>query len=158
MKPKKAKPQSGATPLPRKAPTRLLVCDDQQLIRTQVREILKAVPSIEVVGEAADGRAAVAMAFELKPDVILMDVSMPHLNGIETTHQILSRSPDIRVLAYSVESDEETMRQMFAAGARGYLIKTGDPVELVVALRKVAEGGYFIGAKPRGPSNWPQRD
>lgn len=158
MKPKKTKPQSRGASLPEKTPMRLLVCDDQELIRARVREILKAVPSIEIVGEAADGRAAVAMALELKPDVILMDVSMPQLNGIDTTRQILSRSPGIRVLAYSVESDAETIRQMFAAGARGYLIKTGDPVELVVALRRVAAGKYFLGAKPNGPSAWPQRD
>ena len=134
------------------------MCDDQKLIRTRVREILKAVPSIEIVGEAADGRTAVAMALQLKPDVVLMDVSMPNLNGIEATRQILSRLPKTRVLAFSVESDAETVRSMFAAGARGYLIKTGDPVELVVALQKVLAGDYFFGIKPSAPPSWPQHD
>ena len=158
MKAKKPNSKQGA-PSPTRTPrARLLLCDDQKLIRTRVREILKAVPSIEIVGEAADGRTAVAMALQLKPDVVLMDVSMPNLNGIEATRQILSRLPKTRVLAFSVESDAETVRSMFAAGARGYLIKTGDPVELVVALQKVLAGDYFFGIKPSAPPSWPQHD
>ena len=158
MKPKKTNHKQGSAPQPRTAPARLLLCDDQKLIRTRVREILKAVPSIEIIGEAADGKGAVALALQLKPDIVLMDVSMPELNGIEATRQILSRLPNTRVLAFSVESDAETIRRMFAAGARGYLIKTGEPVDLVLALQKVLAGEYFLGAKPNIEPNWPKHD
>jgi len=93
-----------------------------------------------VVGEAVDGRSAVSMALSLRPDVVLMDVSMPDLNGIEATGQITAQAPGIRVLAYSANSDEDTVRRMFMAGAQGFLRKSGDPIELITALKKVLGG------------------
>ncbi len=129
-------------------PTRVLVCDDQPFIRSFLRKRLTDCGFV-VVGEAAGGRLAVAMALELKPDVVIMDVSMPDLNGIETTRQILARAPGIRVLAYSTDGGPETIKQMLAAGARGYLLKTGDLVELVLAIRKVQAGESVVSASPR---------
>jgi DNA-binding NarL/FixJ family response regulator len=133
------------------ARARLLVCDDQKLIRTRVRQMLKGVASIEIVGEAADGPSAVLMACQLRPDLVLMDLSMPGLDGSEATRQLLARCPEIRVLAFSADSTTASMRKMFNAGARGYLIKTGDPAELVAALELVHAGGCFISA-PTNPS------
>jgi DNA-binding NarL/FixJ family response regulator len=121
-------------------PARLLLCDDQPLVRIRVRQFLKQTTCFEVVGEAVDGRSAVSMALSLRPDVVLMDVSMPDLNGIEATGQITAQAPGIRVLAYSANSDEDTIRRMFMAGAQGFLRKSGDPVELITALKKVLGG------------------
>jgi DNA-binding NarL/FixJ family response regulator len=129
----------------------VLLCDDQRLIRARVRELLKEVAFIQIVGEAADGRSAVTMALELKPDVVLMDVAMPGLDGVEATHQIVTQSPGIRVLAFSADSSAESMKRMFAAGAGGYLVKTGDPVELVIAVQNVLRGKRFVSARADGP-------
>jgi DNA-binding NarL/FixJ family response regulator len=146
MKPEKQKPSPGR---PRPAtPTRarLLLCDDSELMRQSVREFLQGVGHFEVVGEAHGGRPAVTMARELKPDVVLMDVSMPDLDGIEATRQILAHSPDIRVLAFSAESSPNQITKMVAAGAHGYLLKSADPEDLVVALNKVLAGERFVGS------------
>jgi DNA-binding NarL/FixJ family response regulator len=143
---------------PTKNPARLLICDDQQLVRSRVREILQNVSTIRVIGEAGDGRTAVRVASELKPDIILMDVSMPDLNGIEATRQIVTDIPGIAVLGYSTDSDERTVRQMLAAGAHGYLSKTGDPAELITALTKVLAGEEFVGVQPTNGKHWPRRD
>jgi len=139
-------------------PVRLLICDDQLLVRSRVREILRHESTIRLIGEAGDGRTAVRLASELKPDIILMDVSMPDLNGIEATRQILTDMPGIAVLGYSADSDERTVRQMLAAGARGYLNKTADPAELITALAKVLAGEQFVAVQPTNGAHWPRRD
>jgi two-component system, NarL family, response regulator NreC len=149
-------PAAGASAAP--ATMRVLLCDDQRLVRTCVREILEATTTVEVVGEAAGGRPAVEMALELKPDVVLMDVSMPDLDGVEATRRILASSPNTRVLAFSADSNAETVERMFAAGARGYLIKSGKPSELMVALRAIHAGERFISAATDSPSSKPRRD
>ena len=143
---------------PTRNPVRLLICDDQLLVRSRVREILRHVSTIRVIGEAGDGRAAVRLASELEPDIILMDVSMPDLNGIEATRQIVTDIPGIAVLGYSADSDEHTVRQMLAAGARGYLSKTGDPAELITALTKLLADEEFVGVQPTNGTHWPRRD
>jgi len=143
---------------PTRNPARLLICDDQLLVRSRVRGILQNVSTIRVIGEADDGRTAVRLALELKPDIILMDVSMPDLNGIEATAQIVADIPDIAILGYSADSDERIVRQMLAAGARGYLSKTGDPAELITALVKVLAGEQFVRVQPTNGARWPRRD
>jgi DNA-binding NarL/FixJ family response regulator len=140
------------------SPARLLLCDDQKLIRTRVRQILRQLPAIQVIGEASDGRLAVSMALELKPDIILMDVSMPELNGIQATRQILSQSPGMLVLAYSADTNEHTVRQMFTAGACGFVSKTGDPTELISALSKVLAGEPFFSVQANDAPRWPRLD
>jgi LuxR family maltose regulon positive regulatory protein len=154
----KTKQELKARTEPTRNPVRLLICDDQLLVRSRVREILRHVSTIRVIGEACDGRTAVRLASELKPDIILMDVSMPDLNGIEATRQIVTDVPGIAVLGYSADSGERTVRQMLAAGARGYLSKTGDPAELITALTKALAGEEFVGVQPTNGTYWPRRD
>jgi CheY-like chemotaxis protein len=121
------------------------------MIRLRVREALAKAPGIELVGEAAGGLAGIKMALELAPDLVMMDVSMPDLNGIETTRQILASSPRIRVLAFSAEDGRSTVEAMFAAGAAGFLPKNTDPEEWVRAIHAVMAGGaYWSTAIPKG--------
>jgi DNA-binding NarL/FixJ family response regulator len=123
---------------------RVLLCDDQDMVRWIVREFLKLQSDIEVVGEAAEGQAGIGAALELLPDLVLMDVSMPGVNGVEATRQIVTQAPTVKVLAHSCQSNWEIVDQMFTAGARGYLLKQGDGVELVRAIRTVLAGGCFL--------------
>jgi DNA-binding NarL/FixJ family response regulator len=139
-------------------PARLLICDDQKLIRGRIREMLHDMQTIRIVGEAANGRAAVTMALELRPDIILMDLSMPELDGFEATRQILAHAPDIAVLGYSANSDEQSVRRMQAAGARGFLTKTGDPGDLPTALTRVLAGERFVTIPPDLHPRWPKLD
>ena len=153
MKPHKRHPEPA-----RPAPARLLVCDDQALVRASVRAMLRGIPSIQIVGEAISGRTAIAAAFDLEPDLILMDVSMPDLDGIAATTQILARLPNARILAFSADAGAETMRRMFAAGARGYLQKMTNTLELVTALRRVLAGEFYLSVQAGNFPNWPRRD
>jgi DNA-binding NarL/FixJ family response regulator len=123
---------------------RVLLCDDQDMVRWIVREFLKFQADIEVVGEAAEGQAGIDAALQLLPDLVLMDVSMPGVNGVEATRQIVAQAPSVKVLAHSCQSNWEIVDQMFTAGARGYLLKEGDGVELVRAVRTVLAGGWFL--------------
>jgi DNA-binding NarL/FixJ family response regulator len=127
-------------------PLRLLLCDDSALVRSCVRRFLEGVATIDVVGEASGGIAGVKMALELQPDLILMDVSMPDLDGIEATRQIQDRLPGTHVVALSSDPSAETVEKMFAAGARGYLLKTDDPQEWIVGLQNVLAGSCFVGS------------
>lgn len=123
---------------------RVLLCDDHELVRLGVHEILKRQPDIQVVGDAAGGEAGIKAALELLPDLVLMDVSMPEVDGLEATRRIVASASTVKVLAYSSESDLETVEKMLAAGARGYVLKRGDPPELVRAIRTVLAGGSYI--------------
>jgi CheY-like chemotaxis protein len=116
------------------------------MIRIRVREALGKAPGIEVVGEAAGGHAGVKMALDLAPDLVLMDVSMPDLNGVEATRQIRASAPSVRVLAFSAEGRRQTLEAMAAAGACGYLLKNADPEEWVRAIQSVMAGGFFQSA------------
>jgi DNA-binding NarL/FixJ family response regulator len=137
---------------------RLLLCDDQVLSRARVREMLKEASSIQVIGEASGGRSAVKMALELSPDVILMDICMPDLDGIEATRQILARAPDIRIVAFSSDFSSQCIGKMFSAGARGYLLKPSSAEELLLALRKIHAGEVFLSAPACETRTWPRPD
>jgi DNA-binding NarL/FixJ family response regulator len=139
-------------------PARLLLCDDQELVRLRVRGLLEDISSIQVVGEATNGRLAVSMAMELKPDIILMDMSMPEMNGDEATAQIVAWEPGIHVIAYSADTSEETVTKMFAAGAEAYVSKTGDPAELIIALAKVRAGERFRSTNDNFACSQPRLD
>jgi len=139
-------------------PARLLLCDDQRLIRIRVRQILQPLDIFEVIGLAEDGRSAVSMALQLMPDIILMDVWMPELDGIQATSRILAQAPGIRVLGYSSELTEEIAKRMLAAGAHACVSKTGDAAELVDALTRVLAGERFVSIKKDHSSNKPRRD
>lgn len=126
------------------AKIRVLICDDHTILREGIRLLLNAQPDIEVVGEASDGRDAVAQARALKPDVILMDIAMPLLNGLEATKQIRRDDPNARVLVLTMYESDEYVAQMLEAGATGYVLKKVAGSELVYAIRAVHQGEAFL--------------
>jgi len=123
---------------------RVLLVDDHTLLREGLRAILAREPDVEVVGEAADGRTAVEMACTLTPDVVLMDVGMPDLNGIEATRQLVARSPRSRVIALSTHTDRRYVLGMLEVGAAGYISKVSAYSELRKAIRTVASGRTYL--------------
>jgi DNA-binding NarL/FixJ family response regulator len=123
------------------APTRVLIADDHPLFRAGVRERLeKPGTGIEVVGEAADGEEACALARSLRPDVVLLDIAMPGLNGIEATRRIKAERPEVGVLILTVYDDEQYIYALIDAGAAGYLLKTTEAGELADAVRRIRQG------------------
>jgi NarL family two-component system response regulator LiaR len=121
-------------------PIRLLVADDHAIIRKGIRAVLENVPDIDLVGEAANGRQAVAEAERLKPDVILMDLVMPEMDGIEAIRCIRARQPGARLLVLTTFAGEDKIFPAIKAGATGYHLKDSSPVELVEAIRQVHRG------------------
>jgi len=121
-------------------PIRLLIADDHAFYREGVRTMLSAVPESEVIGEAATGDEVITLALTLQPDVILMDLKMPGLNGIEATRRILHTSPRIGVLVITMFEDDDSVFAAMRAGARGYLLKDADQDELVRAIKAVYRG------------------
>jgi RNA polymerase sigma factor (sigma-70 family) len=122
----------------------ILIADDHGIVRKGLRLQLEQSPDFQVVGEAADGREAVRMTEELKPDVVLMDIAMPNLNGIQATAQIVKRSPRTGVIILSMHSDESYLIRTLAAGAKGYLLKDTAEVDLYRAVQVVAQGKSFF--------------
>jgi DNA-binding NarL/FixJ family response regulator len=123
---------------------RVLLAEDHTIVRKGLRSLLESEPSIEVVGEAADGRQAVDKTRELSPDLVLMDISMPGLNGLEATRQIRQHFPATRVLILTMHADEEYILQILQAGASGYVVKQAAPEELVAAVEAVCHGETFL--------------
>lgn len=126
------------------SPIRILLADDHRIVRQGLRRILEENPRMEVTGEASDGREAVQMALDKEPDVIIMDVAMPHLGGMEAIRQISKRLPAIKVLVLSMYSDESYVVQMLEAGAKGYLLKDSADTDLVEAVLAVSNGKSFF--------------
>jgi two-component system, NarL family, response regulator NreC len=124
--------------------TRILLADDHQIMREGLRKLLQEEPTMAVVGEAENGRRAVQLARDLSPDVVIMDVTMPEMNGIEATSQIRSAMPNIKVVALSIHTDRRFVIQMFRAGASGYLLKDCAFEELARAIRTVSEGQAYL--------------
>jgi two-component system response regulator NreC len=123
---------------------RILLADDHSLVRHGFRMILSAQPDMEVAGEAGNGREAIDLAQKLKPDVVVMDVTMPELNGIEATRRLIELSPRTRVLALSMHKDAVYVREILRAGARGYLLKDSADADLLAAVRAVAKGEGYL--------------
>lgn len=123
---------------------RVVVVDDHTLLRDGTRQILEAHPDLEVVGEAASGEVALALVNQLHPDVVLMDIRLPEMNGIEVTRQLTQDHPDVKVLIVSAYDEDEYVRSALEAGAAGYLSKTALGDELVQAVRTVAGGASVL--------------
>lgn len=148
---------------------RVLVVDDHPLLRFGLRSLLDSAPDIEVVGEAVSGAAAIALAHRLRPDVVVMDLSMPGLTGIEATERIVADNPAVNVLVLTMLDDDDSVIAAMRAGARGYLLKGADPDDIVRAVRAVADSeaifgpaiatrllSFFATAVPRRPEVFPQ--
>lgn len=123
---------------------RILLADDHTLMRQGLRKILEEQPDWEVVAEAGDGREAVRRALELKPEVAILDIAMPRLNGIEAARQITRRAAAVRVLILSMYSDEAYILQALQAGARGYLLKDSADADLIRAVQALRQGKSFF--------------
>jgi two-component system, NarL family, response regulator NreC len=124
--------------------TRLLIVDDHAVVRAGLRLLLSAEPDFEVVGEAGDARGAVFEARALQPDVILLDVAMPGESGIEALPRLRAEAPDAKVLVLSMQDDPRYVREAFAQGANGYVLKEAADAEVVAAVRVIAAGGSYV--------------
>jgi two-component system response regulator NreC len=123
---------------------RILIVDDHAVVRAGLRLLLEAEEDLEPVGEAGNARDAAFEARTLKPDVILMDVVMPDQNGLDVVPTLLHERPETKVLVLSMQDDPQYVRQAFAAGASGYVLKEAADVEVVAAIREVARGGRYV--------------
>jgi two-component system response regulator NreC len=123
---------------------RVLIADDHTIVRSGVRLLLEAEPNITVVGEALDGCEAVSIAEALHPDVVLMDIAMPNMDGMEATRQLKSRWPDIRVLVLTMHRSDEYFFEMLRNGASGYVLKGANPSELIEAVQIVGRGEVYL--------------
>jgi len=146
--------------------TRILLADDHRMTRQGLRSLIARQPGMEVVAEATDGREAVRLAADVAPDVVVMDIEMPGLNGIEATRQVVARVPGVKVIALTASADERRTADMLRAGASGYVPKASAFREVVEAVRAVAAGKVYLsplvagavaescrdGARPAGSS------
>ena len=128
-------------------PIRILLADDHEVVRDGVRALLEKQADMAVIGEAADGREATQLAEDLHPDVIVMDVGMPNLNGIDATRRILAAHPQIGVVMLSMHQDESYVLRSLKAGAKGYLLKESLRSDILEAIRAVAQGRSFLTRK-----------
>ena len=130
--------------------TRVVVVDDHELVRKGVRALFAQDDEFELVGEAEDGRTAVELAAACRPDVVVMDISLPDLSGIEATRQVLAETPGVKVVALSVHTEQQYVAGMLQAGASGYVIKDAAAVELLHAMRAVLAGHSYLSPEVAG--------
>lgn len=123
---------------------KILITDDHGILRAGLRALLRADPKLEVVGEAEDGETAVAMAAQLAPDVVLMDLNLPGMNGVETTRRLLAQNLKLKVLIMTFHEDYGLVREAIQAGASGYIIKRAAESELINAIRAVSRGELYV--------------
>ena len=126
--------------------TSVLLVDDHAMLRKGLRVLIEQEENLRVIGEAADGREAIDQVRQLQPDVVVMDINMPHLNGIEATRQILAESQQARILALSIHSGKRHVEEMLEAGVAGYLLKESAPEELITAINTIKEGKGYLSA------------
>ncbi len=129
---------------------RVLIAEDHSIVRQSLSSLLNKESNIEVVGEAEDGRKALELVRQLVPDVVIMDISMPNLNGIDATHQITQQFPKIKIVALSMHSNRQFISEMLRAGASGYILKECSFDALVEAIESVAAGGTYLSPKVAG--------
>lgn len=125
-------------------PIRLMLVDDHAVVRTGLKSFLESQPGIQVVAEANNGEAAIALAIDLKPEVIVMDITMPQMDGLEATRRLREIFPECKVLALTIHADKQYFFEMLAAGAVGYVTKQAAAEELVAAIRAVAHGNGYL--------------
>ncbi len=125
-------------------PIRILLADDHDLVRAGFRSLLHNLQGIQVVGEAADGQEVLRQVDSLRPDLVLMDIAMPELNGLEATARIVKEHPEVHVMILSMHANEEYARRAIRAGAQGYLLKRASTTELELAVRAVARGEPYL--------------
>jgi DNA-binding NarL/FixJ family response regulator len=129
---------------------RVVIADDHPVFRRGLRALLLAVPEVEVVADAVDGNEAVRLAVDLRPDVVVMDLNMPGLNGVEATRQIIGAAPAVGVLVLTMFEDEDSVFAAMRAGARGYLVKGADSPDVLRAITSVARGEAIFGPSVAG--------
>ena len=127
-----------------KPKVRLLLCDDHALFRAGMKAVLREHPMLEVVGEAGDGRVALDEVERLRPDVVLMDIEMPRLNGVEATRRIIQTRPEVKVLILTMYVEDELVARCLEAGASGYIVKDAPVSQLAYAVEAVAAGGRYL--------------
>jgi DNA-binding NarL/FixJ family response regulator len=125
-------------------PIRILLADDHTLLRAGIRSLLEKTPGVEVVGEAGDGREALNLVKELRPSIVLMDIAMSGLNGLEATARIIKEFPNSRVIILSMHANEEYVLQTLRAGAMGYLLKDAATAELELAIQAISRGDTYL--------------
>jgi DNA-binding NarL/FixJ family response regulator len=125
----------------------VLIADDHEVVRRGIRVVLEQQPLLEVCGEASDGREAVRLAAALKPHIVIIDISMPLLNGLEATRQIIHQNPGVKVLVLTMHESEQIVRDVLAAGARGYLVKSDAGRDLLAAVEALAGRKTFFTSK-----------
>ncbi len=123
---------------------KVLIADDHQLFREGITNLLKASPDLEIVGQAENGKEAVEKALELKPDIILMDIGMPEMSGIDATLTLKKEIPEIKIIALSMHSDKQFINGMLEAGASGYLLKNSTYNQLIEAIKSVYSGNKYL--------------
>ena len=123
---------------------RTLLADDHTLVRAGLRKLLESIPDVEVVGEASDGLMLLQLALQLQPQLVLMDIAMPGLNGLETTARLMRQQPDVRVIILSMHQNEEYVRQALRNGAVAYLLKDAATLELELAVKAVLRGETYL--------------
>ena len=141
-----------------RAPIRVILADDHGLFRAGIRALLQTVPGIEIVAEAADGREALRQIAAGHPDVVVLDMMMPNLNGLDAAARIARAFPSTRVVILSMRPDEDSVLRTLRAGAFGYVLKTDDPAELELAIRAAARGQRFLSSAVAGSAvDWLKR-
>lgn len=130
--------------------TRIVLCDDHQMIREGLKSLLEKQPDMTVVGEGINGIEAIRLAKDRHPDLMVLDIAMPEMNGIAATRRILEESPAIKVLALSMHSDHHFVTEMLEAGASGFILKDSAFADLTTAIRTVMSGGLFISPRIAG--------
>lgn len=136
----------------------IVLVDDQSMFLDGIESLLERMPEAQVVGKAQDGRAALDLVAALKPDLVLMDINMPGMDGIEASKRMRKASPGTRVIVLSMYGHREFVLELLASGVGGYLLKNADKAELMNAIRTVAEGGQYIAAELRALAQQPDRN
>lgn len=124
--------------------SKILIADDHWVIRAGLRALLNSTPNVEVVGEAGDGYEVLEKLDTLQPDIILMDLSMPNLDGIETTRQVMKKAPSIKILILTIHEDEGLLKEAIKSGAVGYIVKRAAESELNTAIRAIQQGNMYV--------------